>query len=231
MSLCRPGTCVCVCVCVCGVCVRERERGYRNRCEPPLCVKLENPELSRKECDHSLYCLLLHSKQVCLCVCERERRREGAREWGIETESQKQKVNLKRKQGEQEQVGEQIMPRCSFSQLPVKQRAHTHTHTHTQARTCALTDSVTRAHMVNCCVCFQSELRGGVCCHPARGHAIRISGSVSLISAAAGPGSCFRSLWIMTSSAKKTDLILIYRSEDHLFSYNWSLLFPNASIS
>lgn len=43
-----------------------------NRCKPPLCVKLENPELSRKECDHSLYCSLLHSGK-CVYVCVREK--------------------------------------------------------------------------------------------------------------------------------------------------------------
>lgn len=44
-----------------------------NRCKLPLCVKLENPELSREECDHSLYCSLLHSgKCVYMCVWEKD---------------------------------------------------------------------------------------------------------------------------------------------------------------
>ena len=67
-----------------------------NRCRHPLCVKLENPELSRKECDHTLYCFLLHSKQVCLRVCVRPRVRVCVSGGGGNGET---KVNEMRKQG------------------------------------------------------------------------------------------------------------------------------------
>lgn len=44
-----------------------------NRCKLPLCVKLENPKLSREECDHSFYCSLLHSgESVYMCAREKE---------------------------------------------------------------------------------------------------------------------------------------------------------------
>lgn len=61
---------------------REHACVYMDRCKPPLCVKLENPKLSCKECDHSLYCFLLHSNK-CVCVCvrrEREREMESEKE-------------------------------------------------------------------------------------------------------------------------------------------------------
>lgn len=72
-----------------------------NRCRPPLCVKLENPKLSRKECDHSLYCFLLHSNK-CVYVCVRER--DGIRE------TNDQQGNKSESQGGEK---EQIRPRCN----------------------------------------------------------------------------------------------------------------------
>lgn len=55
----------------------ERPCLCTNRCKLPFCVKLENPELSREECDHSLYCSLLHSDK-CVYMCVREK--DGIRE-------------------------------------------------------------------------------------------------------------------------------------------------------
>lgn len=55
----------------------ERACLCTNRCRLPPCVKLENPELSREECDRSLYCSLLHSdKCVYMCVSEKDGIRE-----------------------------------------------------------------------------------------------------------------------------------------------------------
>lgn len=58
----------------------ERACLCTNRCGPPLCVKLENPELSREECDYSLYCSLLHSDK-CVYMCVREK--DGIRETDV----------------------------------------------------------------------------------------------------------------------------------------------------
>lgn len=57
--------------------LREQACLCTDRCKLPLCVKLENPELSREECDHSLYCSLLHSHK-CVYMCVREK--DGMRE-------------------------------------------------------------------------------------------------------------------------------------------------------
>ena len=51
-----------------------------NRCKLQLCVKLENPKLSREEWDHCLYGSLLHSDK-CVYMCVREK--DGIRETDV----------------------------------------------------------------------------------------------------------------------------------------------------
>lgn len=75
----------------------ERACLCTNRCKLPLCVKLENPELSREECDLFFFLLLSAAlRRVCLYVCERERRnqRDGSeREGGGKSESPAKEPN------------------------------------------------------------------------------------------------------------------------------------------
>lgn len=178
-------------------CVYERERECRNRCEPPLCVKLENPKLSRKECDHSLYCLLLHSNK-CVYVCETER----------EMESEALKENKKRKQGSKNEFEsgekEQISLCCSS-----RQTTHTHLLSYTHSRGQLL------------CVLPVRSQRGCVCCHLTRGHTTRISCTVLLISAATSSvhAQFSRSLWIMMNSARNGDLHINYPSHCFLLYF------------
>lgn len=119
-------------------------------------------------------------KQVCLCVRQRERWNQRNKK-GTRRENTGTRTSLR---GEKKnRLGCVVL-----SPLPVKQ--HT------------LTGSVTHTHVDNCCVCFQSDLRGGVCCRLARGHTTRISCSVLLKSEAA--------------SSVHTSVLLISMNHDEL---------------
>lgn len=133
----------------------ERACLCANRCKLPLCVKLENPELSREECHDFFYCSLLHSDE-CVYTCVWERKTESERwkwTWGEN--------------------------KCeSWGQMPQ-----------------LVINSFRNTHVDNCCVRFQSALRGGVCRHPAGGHMIRIR---HLTHASSGKLS---SCWMTTTQA------------------------------
>lgn len=67
----------------------ERACLCANRCKLPLCVKLENPELSREECHHFFYCSLLHSDE-CVYTCVREK--DGIREMEVNVRGKQVRV-------------------------------------------------------------------------------------------------------------------------------------------